>query len=746
MLHPGSRYGPGVDRSETADVGGLLPFLNAPRSVSLARRAVRERLVALGLERLSGSAEVVVTELLANAVLHTGGPMQLEIRPLESGIRLSVFDTSPLLPVVPTVSQSSMTGRGLLLVRGLSARFGFEPTADGKVVWAELRSERLPGDVDADELIDAWADDWDEPPPANSARHRIELGDVPTDLLLAAKSHVDNLVREFLLAAAGAESGSTASVPPHLAELIETVVYRFSEARLSIKRQALDADRRGLRQVRLHLELGPDAADAGEDYLRALDEADAYCRAARLLTLETPPRQRVFRHWYVGELVAQLRRADAGLPSLPAQHFEDRLLDEIDTVATARGAAERAARLYTVTSALAGAMTAEAVAEAVLSEGVAALAASGGGLLLPAGSDRLAVPGTVGYDERLVESLRAESSAAELPAAVVVRTGQAVWLESREERDTRFPELVDFEKGTVSMCVVPLHVGDRLLGALRFSFSQQRLFDQDERRFVLALAAQAAQALDRAHLYQDRSELAQRLQRSLLPPELPAIPGIDLAAVHHPLGDGIEVGGDFYDVWAITDTEWAFALGDVCGTGPEAGGLTALVRYSLRAITTHDPHHAALLSRLNDVLLGVGTDDDERFCTVVFGTIHLLPGGFRLRIATGGHPEPVVQRMGGETCLIAAQGSLLGILPSVEVAVEDITLGTGDRIVFYTDGVTEARSATRMFGIDGLLEAIRQAPDGAAATATAIERAVLGHSGGRLSDDMAILVLRALPE
>ncbi|MHB1929358.1 MAG: hypothetical protein ACYCUG_08060 [Acidimicrobiales bacterium] len=83
------------------------------------------------------------------------------------------------------------------------------------------------------------------------------------------------------------------------------------------------------------------------------------------------------------------------------------------------------------------------------------------------------------------------------------------------------------------------------------SFSQPKLFDQEERQYVLTLAAQTAQALDRANLHEHRADLARRLQRSLLPPALPEIPGLDIAALYHPLGDQSEIGGDFYDVWPI---------------------------------------------------------------------------------------------------------------------------------------------------------------------------------------------------
>ena len=283
------------------------------------RRAIESRLMELGLaDDLTTGAQLIANELVTNALLHAGPPARVVLAVAPDGVRISVFDSSPTAPTLGRPTTASMTGRGLQLVASLAARLGSDPTPDGKVVWAELRAERLPDDTDAAALLEAWGDEEVEP-----TRHLIELGDVPTDLLVAAKAHVDNLVREFQLAATGAESGSTAAIPPEMAEMIETVVNRFSEARQSIKRQAIEAADRGEAVVHLRLNLGPDAAEAGEEYLRALDEADAYCRSADLLTLETPPRHLRFRHWYVSEIVTLVRRAEAGLPAQPVRPFED---------------------------------------------------------------------------------------------------------------------------------------------------------------------------------------------------------------------------------------------------------------------------------------------------------------------------------------------------------------------------------------------------------------------------------------
>ena len=715
-----------------------------PRLASAARKKVVAALEDLGLDSLVDDASLVVSELVTNAVLHGGGCRGVQVRTSGEGVRIEVTDASSHGPLLGVASVGSMTGRGMRMVAGLVSAMGIDPADDGKTVWAEL----VPGPPPSAEQSQVSGDilaEWDDDELyGRPARYRVVLGEVPTDLLLAAKSHVDNLVREFTLAASGALSGTTGDVVPHLGALIGVVVSRFADARDSIKRQALAAAAAGAPRTALELELDMEAATAGEEYLEALDAVDAYCRAARLLTLETPPQHRVFRRWYVEELVTQLRALAAGAQPAPVQRFEDRLLQEIEEVAAAQEAAERSARLYTVADALVAADTPEAVAEAVLDQGVAALGASGGGLLLATDADVLHVPGTVGYDDEVVSRLRTESRSAELPAAVALRTGEAVWIESRSERNRRFPELVTLEPSTVSACAVPLVIKGRRLGALRFSFSEPRLFDEDERRFVLALAAQAAQALARSQLQQARLDASTRLQRSLLPPNLPPVSGLETAAVYHPFGDGMDVGGDFYDLWRVGD-RYGLSIGDVVGSGPEAAAVTALVRYFLRALTLHTLDPAATVVELNEGLVRSAAERgiEEVFCTAVVGSVELGTDEVRLVLASGGHPRPLVRRSDGGTEEVNLPGPLIGAFPFLEPVSVEVALGPSDLIVLFTDGLTEARSPSgAMFGTDGIRRVLSARHPNAAAVAEALDAAVVDHVGGELADDMAILVLK----
>lgn len=490
-------------------------------AVPQARHFVASLLHGTAVAGLSGDAELIVTELTTNALLHAAPPVTITVRLIEDGVRIEVGDRTQASPVRGVGGADAMTGRGIVLVEMIARRWGVRTLTGGKVVWAEVMSPHQQVESAGesqptggmDDVLASWPD-LDETA-TSEPRYHLTLGDVPTDLLLAAKAHVDNLVREFTLAAAGAATGQTAQVPQHLASITHTVNTRFAEARHAIKRQALAALAADEDRTRLTLSLPLSAAQAGRDYLLALDDADFYARASRLLTLESLPQHRAFRQWYVTTLAEQLEAIAQDRPVPKARTFEQHLLEELDAAVASQRAADRAARLQGVTSSLAGALAAEEVAAIVVSKGAEVLEAAGGALLL-LNEQQMAVAGTVGYGDVLVQFLESEPLDAHLPAAVAVRTGQPVWLESREDRDKQFPELTDLEPSTMSMCAVPLLLAGRVLGALRFSFDSGRLFDDNERRFVLALAAQTAQALDRSalsraeRLARDQSETALR--------------------------------------------------------------------------------------------------------------------------------------------------------------------------------------------------------------------------------------------
>ena len=300
--------------------------------------------------------------------------------------------------------------------------------------------------------------------------------------------------------------------------------------------------------------------------------------------------------------------------------------------------------------------------------------------------------------------------------------------------------------------VVPLTARGGVVGALYLARPRGAApFGDDDVALAVDLAARAGSAVDNARLFAARTAVAETLQRSLLPPRLPDVPGLELAARYRPLHAGLEGGGDFYDCYAVRDG-WAFVIGDVVGNGPRAAAVTALVRHTARAVAPYVPGPAEVVHAVRDAILAGG--DDEVFCTLLYGAVdRAADGGVLLRVVGAGHPPPYVVRAGGTIDRVPTSGSLLGVVPPVGLEPVDVTLAPGDTLVCVTDGVLEARRAPswddpdpggRFFDELGLVGVLRaHAGTTADELAGAIEAAVLEFTGGRAPDDVAVLVLRA---
>jgi PAS domain S-box-containing protein len=298
-------------------------------------------------------------------------------------------------------------------------------------------------------------------------------------------------------------------------------------------------------------------------------------------------------------------------------------------------------------------------------------------------------------------------------------------------------------RGVAVAAVAPLSARGRVLGAVAVGFRELAEEDRDEVLVLLEdLGRRAALALDNSRLYEERREVADTLQRSLLPPDLPDIPGVEVAARYLAAGAGNEVGGDFYDCFATGGGDWALVMGDVCGKGAEAAAITAIARYTLRASVLHNRQPRRVLTELNEALLRQRLD--YRFCTVLYASVTPRAAGVEAVLATGGHPLPLVLRASGEVEVAGVPGTLLGILDDVEISEERVLLRPGDSLVLYTDGVVEASPLDDALGPDQLVEFLagncRGA--GAAEVARAIEEKALAVQDGRLRDDVAVMVMR----
>jgi serine phosphatase RsbU (regulator of sigma subunit) len=203
----------------------------------------------------------------------------------------------------------------------------------------------------------------------------------------------------------------------------------------------------------------------------------------------------------------------------------------------------------------------------------------------------------------------------------------------------------------------------------------------------------------------------------------------------------MDVGGDFYDVFALDDGSWILVIGDVLGKGAEAAAVTALARYTVRAVAGRSPSPAATLAALNDEMLRQ-RNPDRRFVTAVLARLEPdAGGGARLVVASGGHPPPVLLRASGDAEVVPCPGTLLGVEDDARSFDQEIDLGPGDTLVLYTDGVTEA-SREHPLSPEALGAALRaSAPDGAAAVAREVVHLAEVGAAGAPRDDLAVLVV-----
>jgi serine phosphatase RsbU (regulator of sigma subunit) len=281
------------------------------------------------------------------------------------------------------------------------------------------------------------------------------------------------------------------------------------------------------------------------------------------------------------------------------------------------------------------------------------------------------------------------------------------------------------------------------LGVLFLAHHRPHAFTKREEDLAQGLAAHLGASLDNISLSQENARVAGALQQTLLPPVLPEVPGLDVAARYRPARAISDVGGDFYDMFELRPGVWGLVVGDVSGVGPEAAAVTGIARYAVRALAPQGSSPAQLLSQLNDTLVRLGLQ--ERFCTALYAELRSGDDGTRMKIANGGHPYPLVMRSDGSIEELAVTGTLLGAVPELSLEEREVRLAPGDVMVAYTDGIVEARNpGGDFFGTGGLAKVLSgSAGSRAAPVALRIELAVLEHQAGGAPDDMAIVVLRA---
>jgi serine phosphatase RsbU (regulator of sigma subunit) len=348
------------------------------------------------------------------------------------------------------------------------------------------------------------------------------------------------------------------------------------------------------------------------------------------------------------------------------------------------------------------------------------------------------------------------AGAGELGAALatgrpIIRGSQGVAMLAPLFEDPADRKLVE-EVGEGGVAVFPLYARGRMLGALAFGNRPDRTFRDADIDLAQAVARRAAVIVDNARLFHEQSAVARALQDSLLPARLPDIPGIELGARYRAAGQGLDVGGDFYDAFQADANWWIIAVGDVCGHGVEAAATTGLVRHTIRSAAMSGVMPSAVLAHLNEMLLRADgeravVDDDRvpvspRFCTVLVGAVQPTDRGVDIILCSGGHPLPLVSRTVGRVDPVGVPGTLLGVTDDLSLTDSVVHLDPGEALVCYTDGLIDRRA----FGEEGIVKAMYQGRGlSAAGLARLIEAEAVSFVDDEPGDDMAVLTLVALP-
>ncbi len=365
--------------------------------------------------------------------------------------------------------------------------------------------------------------------------------------------------------------------------------------------------------------------------------------------------------------------------------------------------------------------------------------------------ERVAVHHTDPAKLELAERLdRAYPQLRDDPSGVpeVLRSGQArIFTGERLDALTasaRDPEHLRLQRelGRTAVIIVPMTVAARVIGTITLAMSVSgRRFSEIDFPLTEELGRRAGTAVENARLYTERARIAHTLQRSLLPESLPQLAGVEIQTLYAAAGELNEVGGDFYDVFDYDGARAMLVIGDVCGKGPRAAGVTALARHTLRAAAIGGQSPTDMLGTLHQALLRQPPGAD--LCTVCLIMLVRETDGARLTIALAGHPPPLLIGADGEVEQVGRSGTVLGVIDPVSIDEHEISLGAGETLLMYTDGVIEAGRPDHLLGEDGLRELCAAAPKlPLTSFLQHIELAARTHAQGALRDDIALLGLR----
>ncbi len=670
-------------------------------SVAAARRFVGDTLRSWGVDEVD-DAMLLTSELVTNAIVHAGTEVEVVCQAYGGQVKVEVHDRHQARRI--PVPGDQVSGRGLLFPETLAVSWGVTYGQGDKHVWFTL-----PGP----------AGEGKPPPPPPPG----EVLPSPRPV----RSSVDQLAHRTAQTAQDALGADCVYVL--LAEDDAELVLRATS---------------GVRPEAAGLEMGLEGAPIGGRGVYADLGGSPYnlpaLQAAGIRSLVTAPF--VIDGRVIGLLIVASR--DPG-------HFGEDDVERLQQIADRQAGPIERARLMELerarrgwlgfiaeaSSMLAGTLD-QQMTMALVAQLIVPRLATWCALFTVRDTDLAELAYAWHADETMVSDLR---TLLELLPPAPPPEDPGPWDGFAPAPEGDLPSTAHRVTGDIAH-VFPMLARGRSIGMLVVGGPKGARFARDMLELTEDLAGRAALAIDNARLYEEQADTSRTLQRSLLPPEIPEIPGLDVAVVYEPAGGSSAVGGDFYDVFRV-GSRWRFAIGDVCGTGPEAAAVTGLARHTLRILGGEDFAITDVLERLNRLILEEGAR--ARFLTLLHGEVEPLPDGrARVTYATAGHPPPLFLAPDGQVTGADESDLLLGVFPEADFGVRTVTLEPGHLLFGFTDGVTERRNGERLLGDDGGLERILAtcAGLGAGAVAAKVRRAVRGFSADPSHDDMALIVLR----
>jgi sigma-B regulation protein RsbU (phosphoserine phosphatase) len=655
-----------------------------------ARRFVGELLASADLADLCDEAQLLTSELVTNALVHSASALEVTVSTTSGGVTVRVEDADTG-PITASHIESDETlvegGRGLVLVHELAEAWGTEHRAGRKAVWFRLslapektshggRTETPTPDEPGTTHLDLTAD-------RQAHRLSLLLLSPRLDAVLDFDGRAGELLDRIIEALGVTGARVTFSLQPEV-EILRGQLP--SPTNRPIGGAELRLGDWGLGKLEVF----------GEQLADPEDEAFVRLAAARL----------------------SLLAAEHGL--LDTTHRREEKLDFLaEATEMLAGSFNVRLTLTLVTQ----------VAVPRLADWCAAYAVD----------DR-------GNPEQVTAHHRRETHTA-LVSAVLgsdKEIRRAIHQAAQGGGPQRLPTTVSVGGQRSHVFVFPLHSRSRILGVLAFG----RATPLDPVEFAAAneLVRRAGLAVDNARLYEEQTSAATALQAALLPSDLPTIPHLELAATYHAASPGLSVGGDFYDAFQLEDGSCVAVIGDVCGKGAEAASVAGMTRDLLRLLMQDGAELGAALRRLNRAL--IERPNSQRFCTVAL--LRLMPAADAIQatVCLAGHLEPVLLRADGRTELVGIPGDLVGVLPDGDVEFPEASVGLspGDVLVLYTDGITERRDEYGMFGQPGVRRTLeRLAGSDAKAIVRQLEHSARTFTESPLRDDLAVLALRHHP-